>query len=190
MICTFIGLLFSAGYGNMLLGGKAESQPNTETEDDNMSKKRYYIAYGSNLNKAQMQQRCPGAKPIGTGLLEGYELLFKGSKTGCYLTIEPKADGVVPIVVWEVSAEHERSLDHYEGCPVCYYKKQLRLPVFRTKSGRTIQTNGFVYIMHESRRLGEPNPRYFWTCVRGYRAFGFDPEFLYEAYERSAKGVR
>ena len=174
----------------MLHNGKAESQPNTETEDDNMSKKRYYIAYGSNLNKAQMQQRCPGAKPIGTGLLEGYELLFKGSKTGCYLTIEPKADGVVPIVVWEVSAEHERSLDRYEGCPVCYYKQQMRLPVFRTQSGRTIQTNGFVYIMHENRRLGEPHPRYFWTCVRGYRAFGFDPEFLYEAYERSPKGVR
>ena len=80
-----------------------------------MSKKRYYLAYGSNLNKAQMQSRCPGAKPIGTALLEGYELLFKGSKTGSYLTIEPKADGVVPIVVWEVSAEHERSLDRYEG---------------------------------------------------------------------------
>ena len=72
----------------------------------------------------------------------------------------------------------------------CRHKKELRLPVFRTRSGRTIQTNGFVYIMHEERRLGEPHPRYFWTCIKGYRAFGFDPEFLYEAYEKSAQGVR
>ena len=71
-----------------------------------MSKKRYYLAYGSNLNRKQMQMRCPGAKVIGTALLEGYELLFKGSKTGFYLTIEPKADGVVPVAVWEVTAEH------------------------------------------------------------------------------------
>ncbi len=152
-----------------------------------MSKKRYYLAYGSNLNRRQMQMRCPGAKPVGTALLEGYELLFKGSKTGFYLTIEPKPDGVVPIAVWEVTAEHEKMLDRYEGCPVCYYKKEIRLPVFRTASGRTVMTNGFLYIMNEKRRLGEPTPRYFWTCVTGYRSFGFDPEFLYEAYERSTR---
>jgi len=78
-------------------------------------------------------------------------------------------------------------LDRYEGCPVCYYKKEISLPVRRAKSGRTVQTNSFVYIMQEKRRLGEPTPRYFWTCVLGYRSFGFDPEFLYEAYERSTR---
>ena len=143
-----------------------------------MSKKRYYLAYGSNLNRKQMEMRCPGAKSIGTALLEGYELLFKGSKTGFYLTIEPRADGVVPIAVWEVTAEHERQLDRYEGCPICYYKKEIRLPVFRTASGRTIQTNGFLYIMHQMRRLAEATPRHLWTCVRGYGSFGFDSGLL------------
>lgn len=55
-----------------------------------MSKKRYYLAYGSNLNPAQMHSRCPGAKPIGYTMLPGFELVFKGSRTGYYLTIEPK----------------------------------------------------------------------------------------------------
>ena len=36
---------------------------------------KYYLAYGSNLNKKQMQMRCPGAKCIGTMVLKGYELL-------------------------------------------------------------------------------------------------------------------
>ena len=57
-------------------GGMPANYPNG---GDHMSKKRYYLAYGSNLNRKQMQMRCPGAKPIGTALLEGYELLFKGS---------------------------------------------------------------------------------------------------------------
>lgn len=31
-----------------------------------MSKKKYYIAYGSNLSVGQMAYRCPDAKVIGT----------------------------------------------------------------------------------------------------------------------------
>ena len=47
-----------------------------------MTDKRYYIAYGSNLNVQQMRWRCPGARIIGTSELQDYRLLFKGSKTG------------------------------------------------------------------------------------------------------------
>ena len=52
--------------------------------------KKYYIAYGSNLNVQQMKFRCPGAKVVGTSVIRNYELLYKGSKTGSYLTIEKK----------------------------------------------------------------------------------------------------
>ena len=55
--------------------------------------KRYYIAYGSNLNIRQMRIRCPHARVIGTAVINDYELLFKGSRTGAYLTIEPKEGG-------------------------------------------------------------------------------------------------
>ena len=41
-----------------------------------MEKKRYYIAYGSNLNIRQMRYRCPGAKPIGISAIPDYELLY------------------------------------------------------------------------------------------------------------------
>ena len=47
--------------------------------------KRYYIAYGSNLNISQMRMRCPHARVIGTSVIPDYELLFKGSMTGSYL---------------------------------------------------------------------------------------------------------
>lgn len=49
--------------------------------------KRYYLAYGSNLNVQQMLYRCPTARIIGTSTIPNYQLLFKGSKTGSYLTI-------------------------------------------------------------------------------------------------------
>ena len=66
--------------------------------------KRFYIAYGSNLNVRQMRMRCPDAVIIGTAFIPDYRLLFKGSKSGNYLTIEPHSGSQVPVAVWAVSA--------------------------------------------------------------------------------------
>ena len=72
---------------------------------------KYYLAYGSNLNIKQMAYRCPTARPVGTAVIKGYELLFKGSKTGAYLTIEKAENSSVPVAVWEVTDDDEKRLD-------------------------------------------------------------------------------
>ena len=151
-----------------------------------MEKKRYYIAYGSNLNIRQMRYRCPGAKPIGITVIPDYELLYKGSKTGAYLTIEPKNGSLVPIAVWAVTADDEKRLDIYEGYPNFYYKKEIRLPV-KLASGKIRKVNAFVYIMHEERSIAIPSMTYIRTCEEGYRNFGFDVKYLDRAYMRSTK---
>lgn len=151
--------------------------------------KKYYLAYGSNLNIGQMQYRCPNAKPIGRAAIDGYELLFKGSKTGAYATIEKCKGATVPVGVWEVDATDEKALDRYEGYPAFYYKKDM--DVYLEKFDGTQQkVKAFVYIMHEERRLGIPTPAYVSTCKFGYTIFGFDFKYLDEAYEKSLKGAR
>ena len=152
--------------------------------------KRYYIAYGSNLNIPQMQVRCPGARVIGTSAIEDYELLFKGSKTGSYLTIEPKAGASVPVAVWEVSEQNEAALDRYEGYPTFYYKAEMVLPITGIRSGKVRRRRVFVYIMHEERRLGMPHASYMAVCREGYRAFGFNQKLLTDAVQRSVEGLR
>ena len=147
--------------------------------------KRYYLAYGSNLNIAQMQFRCPDAMIVGTAVIPDYELLFKGSLTGAYLTIEPKQGAQVPVGVWEVSLTDELKLDRYEGFPSFYYKKEMRIPVKDIRTGKTKLRDAFVYIMHEDRKLGVPTESYMRTCLEGYRDFGFDPDFLLAAYDKS-----
>ena len=89
--------------------------------------KRLYIAYGSNLNVRQMKTRCPNAKNSRYGKLKGWELLFKGSKSGSYLTIEKKENAIVPVVIWEVDKTDEKALDRYEGYPTFYYKKDIKV---------------------------------------------------------------
>ena len=143
--------------------------------------KRYYIAYGSNLNIRQMRMRCPGARIMGTSEIEGYELLFKGSQTGAYLTIEEKEGGKVPVAVWSVTEADEAALDRYEGFPAFYYKKELTLPIKGIRSGKVRNRKCFVYIMHEDRKIGVPSLAYVKTCLEGYISFGFDEHYLAEA---------
>lgn len=146
--------------------------------------KRYYIAYGSNLNVPQMRMRCPHATILGTATLTGWELLFKGSKTGSYLTIEECEGGTVPVVIWEVSEKDEAALDRYEGFPCFYYKKDIKLRYKGIITGRRRTVTAFAYIMHEDRPIGVPSGFYMRTCLAGYDTFRFNKNVLTSAYEK------
>ena len=147
--------------------------------------KRYYVAYGSNLNVRQMLMRCPEARRIGTSVIRDYRLMFKGSKTGSYLTIEPEAGYEVPVGIWSVTDADEAALDRYEGYPHFYYKKELMLPIKGIRTSIIRNRKAFVYIMHEDRKLGLPSRSYMHTCLTGYADFGFNDQPLFEAYKYS-----
>lgn len=51
---------------------------------------KYYVAYGSNLNREQMAHRCPDAKLVGTGVLSNYEMVFRGNKSNAVATVRTK----------------------------------------------------------------------------------------------------
>ena len=132
--------------------------------------KRYYIAYGSNLNILQMRWRCPSARIIGTSVI---------------LTIEQEPGYRVPVAVWEVSPADEAALDHYEGFPNFYYKREMDLDIVGIKSKKVRRRNVFVYIMHEERQIEIPGNGYMRVCLEGYKDFGFDIAPLLEAYDYS-----
>lgn len=150
-------------------------------------KKRYYIAYGSNLNITQMKLRCPSATIVGVSEIENYELLFKGSFSGSYLTIEPKQGSKVPVAIWRVSESDEESLDRYEGFPSFYYKTEMELPIRLIKSKEVRKERCFVYIMHEYRSVGVPTGSYVAVCLEGYRSFNFDETYLFKARKKSLR---
>lgn len=128
-------------------------------------KKKLYIAYGSNLNMLQMKYRCPDAKPYASGLLNGWKLVFRGSKTGSYCSIIRDPDDAVPIGIWEISEKDEKSLDMYEGYPRFYTKKILRLQM---ASGEKL---AMVYIINDAALPGKPSKNYVDVCRQGYKDF-------------------
>lgn len=146
--------------------------------------KKYYVAYGSNLNLAQMAVRCPDANVVGKSFLEDYRLMYKGTMTGAYLTVEKEEGACLPIGIWEVQESDEASLDVYEGYPDLYYKQNLEV---KLDDGRKV--DAFVYIMHEDRSFGMPSDEYVEVCTVGYRDFGFDEKYLEEALSYSKKQI-
>jgi gamma-glutamylcyclotransferase (GGCT)/AIG2-like uncharacterized protein YtfP len=76
------------------------------------------FAYGSNMDPAQIQQRCPGAQKVGVGVLRGYGLCFPrlSHTRGCGVaSIEPVAEQEVWGVVYQLTAAALAALDHFEG---------------------------------------------------------------------------
>lgn len=153
---------------------------------------KYYIAYGSNLNVEQMKWRCPGAVIVGTAILKGWRLVFKGSKTGSYLTIEESAGDEVPVGIWGITGSDEAALDRYEGYPTFYWKRMI--PLFEGdwtfSDGEPGTTTLFpiVYVMRDGAPYGIPSDYYMQVCREGYRDFGFESQRPLEiAYEKSYK---
>ena len=141
---------------------------------------RIYLAYGSNMNFNQMKHRCPKAKVLGSAVLEGWRLMFR-RKTRPVATIEREKGCSVPVVLWEITAECEKSLDRYEGFPYFYAKEDVT-PTFKGKP-----VTAMAYIMTPGYEPGKPQDDYYSTILEGYRDNGIDPAPLDEAVRWSAE---
>lgn len=140
--------------------------------------RRLYVAYGSNLHLAQMHYRCPDAKVFGTGVLKNYSLTFWGNARGNGVaTVLPGADTDVPVALWEISRDDEKSLDAYEGWPHLYRKEDIDVLM---DDGSTV--TAMVYLMNRGAPT-YPSDYYYNVIASGYNAFGFDTDFLDDAVD-------
>lgn len=142
--------------------------------------KKLYLAYGSNLNLAQMADRCPTATVLGSSVMTGWRLLFRGAHAGAVATVEPFEGGSVPVLVWEITPADEAALDRYEGWPFLYRKEVVSVEL----DGKSVEA--MVYILNDGRLLGQPSCYYYSTILEGYKSAGFDTEILRKATIYSA----
>ncbi len=139
---------------------------------------KLYIAYGSNLNLAQMARRCPNSKVIGIGELKDYQLTFRR-----VATIEPQQGAVTPVGVWEITPADEKALDYYEGYPHLYRKETIKVVMH---DGTELES--MVYIMNS----GEPQmpySGYYKVIEQGYNDVGLDVKYLQAALDDTQKRI-
>ena len=126
-----------------------------------------YGAYGANLHMANMEVRCPQAKPILGFNLVGYRLVFNG-----VADIIKDKDTKVPIGLWKITKECEKSLDRYEGYPHLYKKIKLKIDVPGFKGQKVM-----FYVMRR-KGVALPPASYFNTIAQGYDDFALDKDYL------------
>jgi hypothetical protein len=136
-----------------------------------MDKNKLYIAYGSNLNLRQMAIRCPDAVPVGTTMLKGWQLTFRG-----VATLEPKEDAETPVGIWKITPRDEIALDRYEGFPRLYRKETVEAEL----GGKTVKA--MVYLMNEGIPC-MPSKWYLDAIAKGYEDVGLDTVHLINALE-------
>lgn len=135
---------------------------------------KLYVAYGSNLNKAQMMYRCRDAVYVANGVLEGWRLVFQGQQGNGYCNIIRNSGHCVPVGIWRISVADEYSLDRYEGVPVFYTKGTVTVQMHRTV------LNCMGYFMRE-RPYAHPDKRYLRTVRQGYQDCQLPMDYLEEA---------
>jgi gamma-glutamylcyclotransferase (GGCT)/AIG2-like uncharacterized protein YtfP len=126
-----------------------------------------YFAYGANLDIHGMDYRCPGHNALCRGVLHNHALVFKGVADIC-----PSRGDLVHGALYEISEDHLRSLDRFEGYPHLYIRKTVSVT---TEDGVTI--DAIAYQMTDQHRWqSRPDLGYLNTILSGIQSWGYPIE--------------
>jgi AIG2-like family len=136
-----------------------------------------YAAYGSNMDPAQMAERCPHSPQAGTGWLDGWRLTFGGEDIGwegaLATVVEDEApDARVFVVLYEVAETDELALDRWDGATLGYYSK-LRVRV-ATLDGDAL---AWLYVLNDYEG-GLPAARYLGIMADAAEAAGAPADYV------------
>jgi gamma-glutamylcyclotransferase (GGCT)/AIG2-like uncharacterized protein YtfP len=124
-----------------------------------------YFAYASNLNKKQMLERCPDAKPLVTAVLPNYRLVFTGwsrAWRGAVAAIKPEQGQKVRGAIYEVTEACAHRLDGFEGDTY----QRFNVTVF-DYDDQPVQA--YTYIRTGQLEDGKPSPEYLAVIQQGLR---------------------
>ncbi len=145
-----------------------------------------YAAYGSNMDPAQMVQRCPSSPVAGTGWLPGWRLTFGGEDLGwegALATLVEEKGSAVFVVLYDVCASDERALDSWEGADLGLYTK-IRLRV-HTLDGEVL---AWLYAL-QAFEGGLPSARYLGVIADAAEAADAPDEYVRDIRNRPCRSI-
>ena len=133
-----------------------------------------YFAYGSNMNRAAMRRRCPGARAIGPATLEDHRFFVGIDGWG---SVKPSAGDSVYGVLWRLTLRDLAALHAYELLHAGLYDVRhlsVRLGAQRAPA--------MIYLLRR-RTPGRPKPGYVAMIAASARAWNL-PERYIRSVER------
>ncbi len=134
----------------------------------------YYFAYGSNMNWAQMQQRCPSARFVCVARLPDYQFaIARHSRLrNCgTANIFPNSGSEVWGVVYALTDQEFNLLDDFEDG----YRREKIFVLARGDGQHPLES--LVYIAEKEHHAPFPNPEYKRLMVEGARHWQLPPEY-------------
>jgi len=145
-----------------------------------------YAAYGSNMDPAQMRQRCPHSPAAGTGWLSDWRLTFGAEDLGwegALATIVEEPVAQVFVMLYDVTPYDEARLDGWEGADTGLYSK-IRLRV-QTLDGERL---AWVYVLH-GYEGGLPSARYLGVLADAAEVAGAPVDYVKDLRARPCRSV-
>ena len=145
-----------------------------------------YAAYGSNLDPAQMHQRCPHSPVSGTGWLEGWRLTFGGEDLGwegSLATLVQAPGEHVFVGLYDMTDADAAQLDAWEGADTGLYRK-LRVRVHTLDGDKLC----WVYVL-DGYEGGLPSARYLGVLADAAEAAGAPADYVTELRTRPCRSV-
>lgn len=141
-----------------------------------------YFAYGSNLDPALMELRCPDHRVLCRARLHDHVLAFHGESRiwgGAVAAADPHAGSIVHGVVYELRPGDFERLDRAEGYVAAGDSRnsyeRVQLPV-ELENGETIEV--FTYVLAAPAPPGLPTRDYRWAILSGMRHHGLPAEAI------------
>ncbi|CAN5263375.1 gamma-glutamylcyclotransferase [soil metagenome] len=145
-----------------------------------------YAAYGSNMDPAQMRERCPHSPVAGTGWVRGWRLTFGGEQLGwegALATLVPDHFADVFVALYDLTRQDEQTLDAWEGADHGLYRK-IRVLV-HTLSGDVL---AWVYVL-DAFEGGLPSARYLGVLADAAEIAGAPQDYVSELRSRHCRSM-
>lgn len=145
-----------------------------------------YAAYGSNLDPAQMHERCPHSPVAGTGWVDGWRLTFGGEDLGwegSLATIVEAPGERVFVGLYDITEQDARTLDAWEGADNGLYEK-VRVRV-ATLEGDQV---AWVYVL-AGFEGGLPSARYLGVLADAAEKAGAPDDYVAELRDRPCRSI-
>jgi AIG2-like family len=140
-----------------------------------------HFAYGSNMSRAHMGARCPGASPLGTATLAHWRFIIGVAGHG---SIVPRPGAIVHGVLWRVDARDLAAINAYENVDSGLYIRRV-LPV---RHGAHLLP-ALVYVLR-CHGEGRARPGYVHLVVDAARGWGLPARYVDALQRWSPSGWR
>ena len=128
-----------------------------------------YFAYGSNMSRAPMRERCRTAREVGIAVLHHHRFVIMANG---YASVVAAPGALVHGMIWRIGPRDLAALDAYENVAGGLYRRA-KLPV--VQNGATVKA--LVYLGNEKRE-GRPRAGYIELVAEAARECGLPADYI------------